>query len=84
MDERCPTCGSEDVVYTGPLTVEGPRATVTVVQGKQCTLCGHLQIMIPQTLLVKLYPPGTRYLTPGRRARLLNRRKARRREMARL
>lgn len=84
MEERCITCGSEDVLTTGPLTVEGPRATVTVVHGRQCTLCGNLQVMIPQALLVKLYPPGVRYLTEGRRARLSNRRKVRRREMARL
>ncbi|MCL5116142.1 MAG: hypothetical protein M1272_03220 [Firmicutes bacterium] len=81
MDERCPTCGSEDIVSTGPLTVEGQNATVTVVQGRQCTLCGNLQIMIPQALLVKMYPPGVRYLTESRRARLQQRRKARRRQL---
>lgn len=81
MDERCPTCGSEDVVTTGPLTVEGQSAAVTVVQGRQCTLCGNLQVMIPQALLVKLYPPGVRYLTESRRTRLQQRRRARRHQL---
>lgn len=77
MDDRCPTCGSEDVVSTGPMTIESHSATVTVVQGRQCTLCGNLQVTIPQALLVKLYPPGVRYLTESRRARLLQRRRTR-------
>ena len=77
LDERCPTCGSEDVVTTGPLTVEGRSASVTVVQGRQCTLCGNLQVIIPQALLVRLYPPGVRYLTESRRTRLQHRRRAR-------
>ncbi|NMP23245.1 hypothetical protein HIJ39_12945 [Sulfobacillus sp. DSM 109850] len=66
---------------TGPLTVEGPSASVTVVQGRQCTLCGNLQVMIPQALLVRLYPPGVRYLTESRRARLTQRRRMRRRQL---
>lgn len=82
MDERCPACGSEDIVMTGPLTVNGQNATVTVVHGKQCTLCGNLQIVIPQALLVKWYPPGVRHLTEARRARLQQRRKSRRRSLA--
>lgn len=77
MDHRCPTCGSEDIVQTGPLTIEGQQATVTVVHGQQCTLCGNLQIMVPQALLVKLYPPGVRYLTQSRRARWERRRRSR-------
>lgn len=80
MDDRCPTCGSDDVVATGPLTVEGRNASVTVVQGRQCTLCGNLQMTIPQALLLRLYPPGVRYLTEARRSRLLKRRRTRRRE----
>ncbi|MDA8192447.1 MAG: hypothetical protein M0Z53_00420 [Thermaerobacter sp.] len=84
MEERCPICGSEDIVTTGPLTVEGPRAMMTVVHGRQCILCGNLQVMVPQALLVRLYPPGLRYLTQGRRARLQNRRKVRRRAMSRI
>ncbi len=81
LDERCPTCGSEDVVVTGPLTIEGPSATVTVVQGRQCTLCGNLQVMIPQALLVRLYPPGVRHLTEARRSRLKQRRRTRRHQL---
>lgn len=75
LDERCPTCGSEDLVTTGPLTVDSQNATVTVVQGRQCTLCGNLQVMIPQALLVRMYPPGVRYLTEARRTRLQQRRR---------
>jgi hypothetical protein len=75
--DKCPICGSEDVVGTGPLTVSGLRATITVQEGRQCTLCGHLQMMVPQTVLVMLYPPGVRYLTEARRARLLRRRRSR-------
>ncbi len=67
MDERCPVCGSEDLVQTGPLTVEGQRATVTVVHGWQCTLCGNLQVMVPQALLVRLYPVGLNFITEARR-----------------
>lgn len=76
-DQRCPTCGSEDVVETGPLTVQGEDVVVTVVKGDQCTLCGHLEVMIPQAVLVRLYPPGVRYLTKPRRTRLERRRRAR-------
>lgn len=78
MDERCPICGSEDVVPTGPLNIEGTRAMVTVVEGRQCTLCGNLQVTIPQTILVQLYPSGVRHLTQARRQRLQLRRKQRR------
>jgi len=81
MDERCPICGSEDIVTTGPLTVEGRSAVVTVVHGRQCTLCGNLQVMVPQALLVKLYPPGVRYLTESRRTRLSHRRRPRGRQL---
>ncbi|MDA8206740.1 MAG: hypothetical protein M0Z36_11775 [Thermaerobacter sp.] len=77
LDLRCPTCGSEDVVETGPLTVEGQSAVVTVVSGRQCTLCGNLQMTIPQALLVQIYPPGVRYLTEPRRWRLMQRRRQR-------
>jgi len=77
MDERCPTCGSEDVVLTGPLTVESGPFSVVIVRGKQCTLCGNLQVMIPQSTLVKMYPPGLRYLTEARRTRLQHRRQRR-------
>lgn len=83
-DQRCPTCGSEDIVETGPLTVQGPSAVVTVVTGEQCTLCGKLQIVIPQAVLVRMYPPGVRYLTKPRRERLQKRRRARTRTPARL
>jgi hypothetical protein len=77
VDGRCPTCGSEDIVETGPLTVQTPNAVVTVVSGEQCTLCGNLQVVIPQAVLVRLYPPGVRYLTKPRRARLERRRRSR-------
>lgn len=77
MEERCPVCGSDDIVATGPLTVESEQASVTVVKGRQCTLCGNLQVIIPQAVLVKLYPPGVRYLTESRRLRLQNRRRSR-------
>ncbi|AUW93309.1 MAG: hypothetical protein C7B44_08785 [Sulfobacillus thermosulfidooxidans] len=70
MDDRCSVCGSEEMVTTGPLTVEGQRATITVVHGWQCTLCGNLQVMVPQAVLVRLYPPGIRLLTESRRSRL--------------
>ncbi len=79
-EERCPTCGSLDVVDAGPITLEGSRLLVTVADGKQCTLCGHLEIMIPQMVLVKLYPPNVRYLTSARRGQLQLRLKARRRQ----
>ncbi|PSR26949.1 MAG: hypothetical protein C7B47_09435 [Sulfobacillus thermosulfidooxidans] len=77
MDDRCPTCGSEDVVMTGPLTIEGERACITVVHGWQCTLCGNLQVMVPQAVLVRLYPPGIRCLTESRRNRALAKRRLR-------
>ena len=80
MGERCSTCGSEDIVTTGPLTIEGRSATLTVIQGKQCTLCGNLQISVPQALLIMLYPPGVRYLTESRRTRLQQRRRIRHRQ----
>lgn len=54
---------------TGPLTIESRRALVTVLHGKQCVLCGNLQVVIPQALLVRLYPPDIRYLTVARRMR---------------
>lgn len=76
-DERCPVCGSEDIVKTGPLTIEGQSLAITVVSGEQCTLCGHLAVMVPQAVLVRLYPPGVRYLTAARRERLMRRRRAR-------
>ncbi len=69
MGERCSICGSEDIVSTGPLTVEGERACITVVSGLQCTLCGNLQVMVPQAVLVRLYPPSLRFLTISQRSR---------------
>lgn len=84
IDERCNFCGSEDVVVTGPLNIEGTQAMVTVMDGRQCTLCGNLQVTIPQAVLVRLYPPGVRHLTQARRERLTLRKKLRRRQMARL
>lgn len=84
VDERCNFCGSEDVVVTGPLNIEGTRALVTVLDGRQCTLCGNLQVTIPQAVLVRLYPPGVRHLTPARRERLTMRKKLKRRQMARV
>ncbi len=78
VDERCPICGSEDVILTGPLNIEGIRAMVTVVEGRQCTLCGNLQVTIPQTVLVRLYPPGVRHLTTARRYRQQMRKKVKR------
>lgn len=80
-EERCPTCGSLDVVKTGPLTVEGSQLLVTVVDGTQCTLCGRLEVTIPQMVLVRLYPPNVRYLTAGRRTELQWRKKFRRRRV---
>ncbi|MCL5063911.1 MAG: hypothetical protein M1600_02330 [Firmicutes bacterium] len=77
-EERCQTCGSLDVVKTGPLTVEGTQMLVTVVDGTQCTLCGHLEVTIPQIVLVRLYPPNVRYLTAARRMDLQWRKKVRR------
>lgn len=82
MEERCPTCGSEDVVSTGPLTIDGEGAVLTVVSGKQCVLCGNLQVTIPQILLVKMYPPNVRHITRARRVRLQNRRNRRRHQQA--
>lgn len=76
MVDKCSVCGSEDVVSTGPLTVSGLRTVVTVQEGRQCTLCGNLQLMIPQSVLVMLYPPGVRYLTQARRTRYLRRRRS--------
>ncbi len=76
-DQRCSICGSEDVVETGPLTVQGDDVVVTVVKGDQCTLCGRLEIIIPQAVLVRMYPPGVRYLTKPRRMRLERRRRSR-------
>lgn len=78
VEHRCPTCGSEDVVDTGPLTVHSQRAKVTVASARQCTLCGNLELTVPQAVLLQLYPPGVRYLTRGRRARLKERRRMRR------
>lgn len=77
VDGRCPTCGSEDIVDTGPLTVQAANAVVTLISGEQCTLCGNLQLVIPQAVLVRLYPPGVRYLTKPRRERLERRRRSR-------
>lgn len=77
-EERCQTCGSVEVVTTGPITVEGTELLVTVVDGKQCTLCGRLELTIPQMVLVRLYPPNVRYLTNARRNDLLLRKKQRR------
>ena len=77
MGERCSVCGSEDIVKTGPLTVEGERACITVVSGSQCTLCGNLQVMVPQAVLVRLYPPGLRILPPSRRSRISAKRRMR-------
>jgi transcription elongation factor Elf1 len=74
VDERCPVCGSEDVVQTGPLTIEGQRASVTVVHGWQCTLCGNLQVMVPQAVLVRLYPVGIHFITEARRNKKQSRR----------
>ncbi|PSR24187.1 MAG: hypothetical protein C7B45_00030 [Sulfobacillus acidophilus] len=79
MERRCFACGSQDVVDTGPLTVHGQKAVVRVDSARQCILCGNLEITVPQLLLVKLYPPGVRYLTPERRARAQGRRRVRRR-----
>jgi hypothetical protein len=70
-----------DVVKTGPLTVEGTQMLVTVVDGMQCTLCGHLEVTIPQMVLVRLYPPNVRYLTAARRSELQWRKKSRRRRL---
>ncbi len=81
-EDRCPICGSLDVVRTGPLTVQGSQLLVTVVDGTQCTLCGHLELTIPQIVLVRLYPPNVRYLTAGRRTELQWRKKSRRRRSA--
>ena len=78
-DERCPTCGSPDVIKTGPLTVQGSRLLVTVGDAMQCILCGHLAVMIPQMVLIRLYPPNVRYLTTGRRTELQLRRKLKKR-----
>lgn len=80
-EDRCQTCGSLDLVKTGPLTVEGSQLLVTVVDGIQCTLCGRLEVTIPQMVLVRLYPPNVRYLTKARRSELHSRKKARRRKL---
>jgi hypothetical protein len=74
---RCPVCGSEEVVVTEPLTILDSRATVTVSEALQCTLCGHLECMIPQAALVRWYPPDLRYLNVASRQRLKRQRRRR-------
>ncbi|CAB1128902.1 conserved protein of unknown function [Candidatus Hydrogenisulfobacillus filiaventi] len=78
-DGRCPVCGSGEVVDAGTLTVSGARMQVTVEHASLCTLCGHLELAIPQPALVRLYPPGVRYLTRALRDQLRQRRRLRRR-----
>lgn len=78
IEGKCLVCGSEDVVDTGPLTVHGQEMVVSVGSAQQCTLCGNLEITVPQVLLVQLYPPGVRYLTSARRAQAQRRRRAHR------
>jgi hypothetical protein len=78
MERRCFACGSQEVVDTGPLTVQGQKAVVRVESARQCTLCGTLEIAVPPVLLVQLYPPGVHYLMKERRARTHGRRRLRR------
>ncbi|MCY0881892.1 MAG: hypothetical protein OWS74_07835, partial [Firmicutes bacterium] len=75
MDCRCPVCGSDEIVETGPLVISGSRAEVAVAVGRQCIFCGNLQVIIPQPVLVQLYPPSVQYLTDGKRHHLNGRRK---------
>ncbi|MBX5466395.1 MAG: hypothetical protein K6U14_02715 [Firmicutes bacterium] len=76
MDDRCPVCGSQELVWSGPLTLEGNHAVVRDLEGRQCILCGTLQVMIPQAVLVRWYPPNVHYLTEGWRERQRLRRKS--------
>lgn len=78
VDDRCPVCGSQDLVWSGPLTLEGNQAVVRDLEGRQCILCGTLQVMIPQAVLVRWYPPNVSYLTQGWRQRHRQRRKSKR------
>lgn len=78
FDNRCTVCGSDNVVETGPLSVSGNRAMMRNVVGKQCILCGNLQITVPQALLVRLYPPQVCHLTVSQRETAQWRRKTKR------
>ena len=78
-EDHCPVCGSTALVATGPLTISGASEVVTVASGRQCTLCGRLEVVVPQPVLVRWYPPNVRFLTRGRRELLRHRHKERRR-----